>query len=89
MNSNIPVQRNRAPTNGSGSGGRPSNEGQTTAGAAPGMSRAERFEDEKRRIIESCFGKKDPDGSRTSPLTHGSSRAAADAVEEQTPSRQL
>jgi hypothetical protein len=28
-----------------------------------GMSRAERFEDEKRRIIESCFGKKDEDGS--------------------------
>jgi hypothetical protein len=28
-----------------------------------GMTRAERFEDEKRRIIESCFGKKDDDGS--------------------------
>lgn len=28
-----------------------------------GMSRAERFEDEKRRIIDSCFGKKDQDGS--------------------------
>ncbi|KAJ4418941.1 GTP-Rho binding exocyst subunit [Neurospora sp. IMI 360204] len=27
------------------------------------MSRAERFEDEKRRIIESCFNKKDDDGS--------------------------
>jgi len=27
------------------------------------MSRAERFEDEKRRIIDSCFGKKDEDGS--------------------------
>ena len=27
------------------------------------MSRAERFEDEKRRIIESCFSKKDEDGS--------------------------
>ena len=26
-----------------------------------GMSRAERFEDEKRRIIESCFSKKDQD----------------------------
>lgn len=36
-------------------------------GAAPGAgaSRAERFEDEKRRIIETCFNKKDPDGSRT------------------------
>lgn len=29
------------------------------------MSRAEKFEDEKRRIIESCFGKKEPDGSGT------------------------
>lgn len=29
-----------------------------------GMSRAERFEDEKRRIVDSCFGKKDEDGSR-------------------------
>ena len=29
------------------------------------MSRAERFEDEKRRIIESCFSKKDSDGSST------------------------
>lgn len=27
------------------------------------MSRAEKFEDEKRRIIETCFGKKEPDGS--------------------------
>jgi hypothetical protein len=27
------------------------------------ITRAEKFEDEKRRIIESCFGKKDEDGS--------------------------
>lgn len=27
------------------------------------MSRAEKFEDEKRRIIDSCFAKKDEDGS--------------------------
>jgi hypothetical protein len=27
------------------------------------MSRAEKFEDEKRRIIETCFGKKEDDGS--------------------------
>ncbi|OAA51610.1 Exocyst complex, component Exoc1 [Metarhizium rileyi] len=35
-------------------------------GAGPGAisaSRAERFEDEKRRIIESCFSKQDTDGS--------------------------
>lgn len=29
------------------------------------MSRAEKFEDEKRRIIESCFGKRETDGSGT------------------------
>lgn len=27
------------------------------------MTRAERFEDEKKRIIESCFTKRDDDGS--------------------------
>lgn len=27
------------------------------------MTRAEKFEDEKRRIIESCFGKREADGS--------------------------
>ena len=27
------------------------------------VGRAERFEDEKRRIVESCFNKKDDDGS--------------------------
>ncbi|ROV90180.1 hypothetical protein VSDG_08784 [Cytospora chrysosperma] len=31
--------------------------------ASPGISRAERFEDEKRRIIDSCFSKRDDDGS--------------------------
>lgn len=36
-----------------------------------GMTRAQRFEDEKRRIIESCFSKKDPDGSQIeSYITH-------------------
>lgn len=35
------------------------------------MSRAERFEDEKKRIIESCFSKRDADGSVTeSYITH-------------------
>lgn len=37
--------------------------------ANPGMSRAERFEDEKRRIIESCFSKRDDDGSGVPPDT--------------------
>ena len=38
----------------------------TNGGHPPGpqTNRAEKFEDEKKRIIESCFGKKDPDGSR-------------------------
>ena len=31
--------------------------------ASSEMSGAEIFEDEKKRIIESCFGKKEPDGS--------------------------
>lgn len=30
-----------------------------------GMSRAQKFEDEKKRIIESCFAKRDTDGSGT------------------------
>ncbi|KAG6322748.1 hypothetical protein E4U44_003363 [Claviceps purpurea] len=33
------------------------------AAAAAAASRAERFEDEKRRIIDSCFSRKDTDGS--------------------------
>ena len=55
--------------NGSGPSG-----ANTTSGASDRsvsgtqMSRAEKFEDEKRRIIESCFGKKEPDGS--SKLCH-------------------
>lgn len=36
------------------------------AGSGAASSRAERFEDEKRRIIDSCFSKKDTDGSRKS-----------------------
>jgi hypothetical protein len=32
------------------------------------MSRAEKFEDEKKRIIESCFNKRDEDGSCEPPL---------------------
>jgi exocyst complex component 1 len=36
-----------------------------------GMTRAQRFEDEKRRIIESCFTKKEADGSQAeSYITH-------------------
>ena len=36
----------------------------------PNMSRAEKFEDEKRRIIESCFSKTDTDGSSTLPPSY-------------------
>lgn len=71
-------QRPRAPANGphpsAGARGVPdSRNGMTQAnhsgtdghvppGAQP--SRAEKFEDEKKRIIESCFVKKEVDGSR-------------------------
>ena len=41
-------------------------DGRNVSGFLPGvdggMSRAERFEDEKRRICESCFNKTDTDG---------------------------
>jgi len=32
-------------------------------GASDSMSRAEKFEDEKKRIIQSCYSKKDADGT--------------------------
>ncbi|PVH89930.1 hypothetical protein DL98DRAFT_476429 [Cadophora sp. DSE1049] len=49
-----------------------------------GMSRAERFEDEKRRIVDSCFGKKDEDGSlMESYITH--IRIIEDAAYPSTP----
>lgn len=37
--------------------------GSGVAPAAAGMSRAEKFEDEKRRVMQSCFEKQDLDGS--------------------------
>ena len=37
-------------------------------GALPQKSRAELFDDEKRRIIDSCFNKREPDGSCASHL---------------------
>lgn len=37
--------------------------GSNTNPAPTGMSRAERFDDEKRRLIQCCFGKQDVDGS--------------------------
>lgn len=48
------------------------------------MSRAEKFEDEKRRIIQSCFSKKDSDGSLVeSYITHV--RITEDAAHPSTP----
>ena len=44
-------------------GVRPGQAGPSAANRTNGMSRAERFENEKQRIIESCFQKKDADGS--------------------------
>lgn len=50
------MRRGADPRNGSGSG---SGSGDTS------MSRAEQFEDEKKRIIQSCYSKKDSDGTST------------------------
>ena len=78
MNVSTAGQRPRGLPNGLGPGGRPvqdhrngsnisttssvsANESRNPAGSA--ASGAEMFEDEKKRIIESCFGKKEPDGS--------------------------
>lgn len=79
MNHGDPGQRMREHSNGDPSNGppRPPPVQQNGIGGAPGglfppgaasvpkttMSRAEKFEDEKRRIIESCFSKRDADGS--------------------------
>ncbi|KAI9686618.1 MAG: hypothetical protein M1822_003629 [Bathelium mastoideum] len=40
------------------------------ASSTASMTRAERFEDEKKRIIESCFSKVDINGQRESYITH-------------------
>lgn len=74
MNINDPNRRVRGPPNGSaGQQSRPApamrNGGSAPTGAA--MSRAEKFEDEKRRIVESCFGKKEPDGSSMRLVVYG------------------
>lgn len=71
MNANDPTQRSRGPPNGASSGlnPRPSPAQESRNGVSPArsggsqLSRAEKFEDEKRRIIESCFGKTDMDGA--------------------------
>lgn len=40
----------------------------SATGSNAAANRAERFEDEKRRIIDSCFNKKDTDGLRKTQL---------------------
>jgi hypothetical protein len=44
-------------------GYRPGQSALDAVNGSSGLSRAERFEDEKRRIVESCFGRTNPDGS--------------------------
>ncbi|KMP05161.1 hypothetical protein CIRG_04842 [Coccidioides immitis RMSCC 2394] len=62
--SNLSPQKERRP------GGDFRNGGGPMPGVS-GMSRAEKFEDEKQRIIQSCFSKKEPDGSVVeSYITH-------------------
>ncbi|PSN73506.1 hypothetical protein BS50DRAFT_514854 [Corynespora cassiicola Philippines] len=91
--------RPRVPPNGMGGGGRPSNESRRPPGAPGGppppsssgpqasnsaMSRAERFEDERRRITESCFAKLGRDGQLAeSYITH--IRIKEDAAYPQSP----
>ena len=54
-------QRNASAISSTSGFSQPSNSERNGSGQQ--MSRAERFEDEKRRIIQTCFGKKEPDGA--------------------------
>ncbi len=67
MSFNDSSQRSRGPPSGfkSGQNARPPQEIRNGGppDTAQTMTPAEKFEDEKRRIIESCFAKKEPDGS--------------------------
>lgn len=61
--------RQGGPNVSNGAGARPNGLPAVDSGSL--QSRAERFEDEKRRIIESCFSKREPDGSLfESYITH-------------------
>lgn len=53
------------PSNGVGAGPtqRSQNDPRDGAENVSNMTRAQRFEDEKKRIIESCFSRKDEDGA--------------------------
>ena len=56
-----PVQDHRNGSNMSAVSSASANDSRNPAG--PEMSQAEIFEEDKKRIIESCFGKKEEDGS--------------------------
>lgn len=82
MNTGNPGQRFRGPSNGThvGPASRPAQEPRNVSDKSPPMpngnnapgvhemSRAEKFEDEKKRIIDSCFGKTEQDGSGKSEV---------------------
>ena len=77
MNINDPNQRARAPLTGPLNGSFSSRTAQdaravhpqpTTTANTETISRAEQFDSEKRRIIDSCFSKKDADGIGRSTL---------------------
>ena len=59
-------QRERGPSDGAGPGAQPHTESRNGTTGSGVMSKAERFENEKKRIIESCFARKDSDGSGAS-----------------------
>lgn len=70
MSYNDSSQRSRGPSGGPSEvkpspNLRPAQEIRNGGPSNPGlpMTRAEKFDDEKRRIIQTCFGKKDADGS--------------------------
>ncbi|KAF2137594.1 uncharacterized protein K452DRAFT_278230 [Aplosporella prunicola CBS 121167] len=65
-------------------GPRASDDSRHARAPAQGSSRAEKYEDEKRRIMESCFSKMDPNGALSeSYITH--LRVTEDAAYPQTP----
>ena len=78
MEGNYPRPRNQPKGSASGRGpGLEGRRGGGPEGLAPpsvtlpgGKTRAERFEDERKQVIESCFSKLDPNGQRTSPVEH-------------------
>ena len=64
MSTNHQPQRPRGPPEGISTESFEARNGKIGGGVVPGtLSRAEKFEDEKRRIIDSCFGRTDADGS--------------------------